>query len=704
MIFSNKPMIGGQIMKVYSSEEIRNIVLLGHGGSGKTTLVEAMAHEVGITKRQGKVEEGNTISDFDKEEIKRGFSINTSCVPIEWQDCKINVLDAPGYFDFVGETKQATRVADSAIIVVSGKSGVEVGTEKAWEYADEMNLPRMIFVTDMDDDNANLNTVLDQLKNHFGKCIAPFHVPIREGEHFIGFVNVVKMEGRKFIKDHIEECGVPEGMEDEIDPVRDMILEAVAESNEDLMEKYFEGTPFTVDEIQDAIHQGVIDGNIVPVLIGSGTNNLGVQVLLNSIVKFMPSPKEEHTTVTGEHPDTGAEIEVVCDLNEPTSALVFKTIIDPYIGKLSLFRVYSGSVKADTQLLNANTEEMERIAHVYALRGKEQIEVSEIRAGDIGAVAKLIDVSTGVTLCDKDRPVKLQGIEFPESLAYRAIVPKTKGDEDKIGSGIHRLMEEDPTIKFILDHENHQELLYGVGGQHLDIIVSKLESKFKVMVDLKKPRIPFRETIKKKVQVRGRHKKQSGGHGQYGDVVMEFEPSGDMEKPYIFEEKIVGGAVPKNYFPAVDKGLAESVKRGVLAGYPVVGIKATLIDGSYHPVDSSEMAFKLAAQNAFKDAMAQATATLLEPIASVTVVVPDQYMGDIIGDLNKRRGRVLGINPNKGKQEIMAEVPMGELYGYSTDLRSLTQSRGMFTQKFERYEEAPREVQEKVMADKEVDE
>ncbi|PKM52347.1 MAG: elongation factor G [Firmicutes bacterium HGW-Firmicutes-7] len=691
-------------MKVYSSEEIRNIVLLGHGGSGKTTIVEAMAHEVGITKRQGKVEEGNTISDFDKEEIKRGFSINTSCIPIEWQDCKINVLDAPGYFDFVGETKQATRVADSAIIVVSGKAGVEVGTEKAWEYAEEMNIPKMIFVTDMDDDNANLNSVLDQLKDNFGKCIAPFHVPIREGEHFIGFVNVVKMEARKFVKDHIEACDVPESMKAEIEPIRDMILEAVAESDEALMEKYFEETPFTLEEIQDAIHQGVIAGNIVPVLIGSGINNLGVQVLLNSIVKFMPSPKEEHTTVIGNHPDTAEEIEVVCDLKEPTTALVFKTIIDPYIGKLSLFRVYSGSVKADTQLLNANTEEMERISHVYALRGKEQIEVSEIRAGDIGAVAKLIDVSTGDTLCDKDHPVKLSGIGFPESLAYRAIVPKTKGDEDKIGSGIHRLMEEDPTIKFILDHENHQELLYGVGGQHLDIIVSKLESKFKVLVDLKKPRIPYRETIKKKVQVRGRHKKQSGGHGQYGDVVMEFEPLEDMEIPYTFQEKIVGGSVPKNYFPAVDKGLAESVKRGILAGYPVVGIKATLIDGSYHPVDSSEMAFKLAAQNAFKDAMNQAGPTLLEPIASINVVVPDSYLGDIIGDLNKRRGRVLGINPTKGKQEIMAEVPMGELYGYSTDLRSLTQSRGMFTQKFERYEEAPREVQEKVIADKSVEE
>lgn len=687
-------------MKIYSSEEIRNVVLLGHGGSGKTTLVEAMAHVVGITKRQGKVEEGNTISDFDKEEIKRSFSISASCIPIEWQNCKINILDAPGYFDFVGEAKQAVRVADSAIIVVSGKSGVEVGTEKAWEYADEMGIPKMVFVTDMDDDNANLKTVLDQLKNIFGKCIAPFHVPIREDEHFVGFVNVVKMEGRRFAKDHVEECNIPDNMDDEIEPIREMILEAVAESDEELMEKYFEGEEFTLEETQSALHKGVIDGSIVPVLIGSGINNTGVQVLLNSIIKYMPSPKEEHTTVSGINPNTNEKVEVICDKEHPTTAFVFKTIIDPYIGKLSLFRVYSGSVKADSYLLNITNEEEERISHVYSLRGKEQIEVSEICAGDIGAVAKFVNVNTGDTLCDKDFPVKLKGVEFPESLSYKAIEPKTKGDEEKISSGIHRLMEEDPTIKLVLDHENHQELLYGIGEQHLDIIVSKLEAKFKVGVNLKKPRIPYRETIKKKVQVRGKHKKQSGGHGQYGDVVMEFEPSGMMETAYVFEEKVVGGSVPKNYFPAVDKGLAESVRKGILAGYPVVGLRATLLDGSYHPVDSSEMAFKLATQIAYKEAMEKATATILEPIATVTVVVPDDYMGDIIGDLNKRRGRVLGINPvNGGKQEINAEVPVGEMYGYSTDLRSMTQGRGHYTQKFDRYEEAPHEIQEKVITD-----
>lgn len=691
-------------MKIYSSEQIRNVVLLGHGGSGKTTLVEAMAHVDGIVKRQGKVEEGNTISDFDKEEIKRGFSINTSCIPLEWQDCKMNLLDAPGYFDFVGEAKEATRVADSAVIVVSGRSGVEVGTEKAWEYADEMEIPRVVFVTDMDDDNASYKKSLEQLKESFGKKIAPFQVPIREGEHFVGFVNVVKMEGRKFVKDHTEKCDIPDSVMAEVEEVREMILEAVAESDEELMEKYFEGEEFTLEEIQTAIHNGVIDGSIVPVLCGSGITNTGVTVLMDSIVKYMPAPKEEHTTVHGVDPDSGEEMEVVCDKDHEASALVFKTIIDPFVGKLSLFRVYSGIIKKDSMLLNVNKEKKEKANHIYVLRGREQIEVDEIRAGDIGAFAKMVDVNTGDTLCDPARPVKLDGINFPESLAYRAVVPTKKGEEEKMTSGIHKLMEEDPTINIIMDTENHQELLYGVGGQHLEIVKSKLLEKFKVEIELNRPKIPYRETIKSKGQVRGKHKKQSGGHGQYGDVVMEFEPSGDRETPFVFAEKVVGGAVPRNYFPAVEKGLADSVDRGALAGYKVVGIKATLIDGSYHPVDSSEMAFKMATIQAFKEAMKVCTPIILEPIATVKVTIPDDYMGDIMGDLTKRRGRVMGMTPIRGKQEVLAEVPMGEMYGYSTDLRSMTQGRGIFTLSFERYDEAPMDVQERVIAERTDDE
>ncbi len=693
-------MIGGIPMKLYSSEQIRNVVLLGHGGSGKTTLAEAMAHVAGITKRQGKVEEGNTISDFDKQEIKRQFSINTSSVPIEWENIKINFLDTPGYFDFVGEVKEGVRVADSAVIVVSGRSGIEVGTEKVWEYADELNIPRIVFVTDMDDDRASFSKVLEQLKTSFGKCIAPFQVPIREGENFAGYVNVVKMKGRRYVKDHVEECPIPDDLQNEIEPVREMIVEAVAESDEALMEKYFDGEEFTPDEIRGALHRGVMDGSIVPVLCGSGLNNAGVKGLLDAIIKYMPSPNEKNSSVNGTKPHTDESVEVVCNQSEPLSVFVFKTIVDPYIGRLSLFRVYSGVLKADSHVLNVNKDETERISHIYVLRGKEQIEVPEIRAGDIGAVAKLSKTSTGDTLCEKGRPVQLQGIDFPESLAVRAVVTKSKGDEDKISSGLHRLMEEDPTIKFVMDHENHQELLYGVGGQHLDVIVSKLDAKFNVGVELKKPKVPYRETIKKKVKVQGKHKKQSGGHGQYGDVHIEFEPSGDREKPFIFEEKIFGGSVPRNYFPAVEKGLQESVRRGVLAGYPVVGIKATLVDGSYHPVDSSEMAFKIATTVAFKKGMLEAGPTLLEPIVDVKVTVPDEYMGDIMGDLNKRRGRVLGMNPVKGKQEIIAEVPLSEMYGYSTDLRSMTQGRGLFTQAFNRYEEAPNDVSKKVIEDK----
>ncbi len=691
-------------MKVYSSEQIRNVVLLGHGGSGKTTLVEAMAHVAGLTNRQGKVTDGNTISDFDKEEIKRGFSINTSCIPIEWKDCKLNILDTPGYFDFVGEAKEATRVADSAIIVVSGKSGVEVGTEIAWEHADEMGIPKMIFVTDMDDDKADIHRILEQLRTSFGKCIAPFQVPIREGEHFTGFVNAVLMKGRRYIEDHVEDCPIPDELHAELDPVREMILEAVAESDEELMEKYFDGEEFTQEEIRTALHKGVVEGSVVPVLIGSGLTTTGVAVLMSAISKYMPAPKEEHSNVMGKQPDTGEEVEVICDKDEKPVAFVFKTIIDPYIGKVSLFRIYAGTISKDDVLYNPSTEELEKIPHIYLLRGKEQIEVDRIQAGDIGAFAKLNAVSTGDTLCDQEEPVVLEGINYPESLAYRAIVPKTKGDEDKIASGLHRLIEEDPTIKVVMDKENHQELLYGVGGQHLEIIVSRLEEKFKVSVDLLKPKIPYRETIKGKVQVRGRHKKQSGGHGQYGDVVIEFEPSGDMDTPVIFEEKIFGGSVPRNYFPAVEKGLQDSVDKGVLAGYPFVGLKATLVDGSYHPVDSSEMAFKIATQNAYKEGVPQAKPTILEPVASVKVTIPDEYMGDIMGDLTKRRGRVLGMNPIKGKQQIEAEVPMGEMYGYSTDLRSMTQGRGAFTLNFSRYEEAPKDVQEKVIAERQDDE
>ncbi|WP_105614232.1 elongation factor G [Vallitalea okinawensis] len=681
-------------MKVYTTDQVRNLALLGHGGVGKTTIAEAMAYVAGMTKRQGRVEEKNTICDFDSEENKRGFSIGASMLPVEWDNNKINVLDTPGYFDFIGEVHQAMRAVDGAVIVVSGRSGVEVGTEKAWEHS--QGVPRMIFVNGMDDDSASMVKVLEELKEKFGKCIAPFQVPIKEDGHFVGFVNVVKMQGRRFVKDHVEKCDIPEGMKDEIAPVREMILEAVAETDEELMEKYFMEEEFTLEEIQSALHGGIAQGEIVPVLCGSAVTNTGIQVLMNSMIKYLPNPVELKATVEAEN-EAGETVEIKCDEQEPVSAFVFKTIADPFIGKISLFRVMSGTLTADTPIINVNKDESERLGHIYVLKGKEQIEVKELRVGDIGAVTKLNYTRTGDTLCEKGHLVKYPPIEYPASLNAMAIVPKSKGDEDKIGTGLHKLMEEDKTIRLVHDHEMHQQLLYGVGEQHLDVIMSKLKTKFKVEIDLIAPKVAYRETIKGKAKVQGKHKKQSGGHGQYGDVHIEFEPSGDLSQPYVFEEKIFGGSVPKNYFPAVEKGLQESVLKGALAGYPVVGVKATLVDGSYHPVDSSEMAFKVATTVAFKKGMEQAKPIILEPIASVKVLVPDEYMGDIIGDLNKRRGRVLGMAPVKGKQEIEAEVPMAEMFSYPTDLRSMTQGHGYFTMDFDRYEEAPHDVQEKVI-------
>ncbi|HOQ17074.1 MAG TPA: elongation factor G [Defluviitaleaceae bacterium] len=684
-------------MKNYSMNQIRNVVLLGHGGCGKTTISEAMLYVSGQVKRQGKVDDGNTVSDYDPEEVKRKVSINTSIIPIEWKDHKINILDTPGYFDFVGEVKQAVRAADSAIIVVSAKSGVEVGTEKAWDYAEEAGLPKMIFINGMDDEHANMNQILEDLREKFGKSIAPFQVPFKENGRFAGFVNVVKMEGRRFVNGTVEPCEVPAGMDDEIAPVRNMILEAVAETSEELMEKYFNEEEFTPEEIDKALHSGVLDGSIVPVLCGSAIDTLGVRVLLNSILSYMPSPAEAKSSVEGKNPKTGETETRKVDENEPTSVFVFKTIVDPYIGRLSIFKVCSGVLKADSVLLNGKKDVEEKLSHIYVLKGKEQIEVSQLCAGDIGAVAKLQETMTGDTLSDLKKPIVYPEIEFPESLLMMAVFPKGKGDEDKMSAGLNRLMEEDPTFRVSLNKETLEQIMYGIGDQHLDVIVSKLKAKYKVEVELKAPTIPYRETIKAKVKVQGKHKKQTGGHGQYGDVWMEFEPSGDLNVPYVFEEKIFGGAVPKQYFPAVEKGLQESVKNGVLAGYPVVGLKATLVDGSYHPVDSSEMAFKMATSIAFKEGLKKAKPVILEPIVRVTVTVPDEYMGDVIGDLNKRRGKILGMNP-KGKYQVVdAEVPLAEMYKYATDLRSMTQARGSFTMEFDRYEEAPMDVQEKVI-------
>ena len=684
-------------MNVYTSEKIRNVVLLGHGGCGKTTLVEAMAYTTGILKRQGKVEEGNTISDYDKEEQKRLFSISTTVVPIIYEDTKINFLDTPGYFDFVGEVEEALAVADAAVIVVSAKAGVEVGTMKAWDFCEKFRLPRIFFVTDMDDDNASYREVVERLTELYGKKIAPFHIPIRENEKFVGFVNVVKMAGRRFTTaSNYEECEIPDYSKENLSKFREVLLDAVAETSEELMDKYFAGEEFTQEEISVALRNNVIDGTVVPVLMGSGFHAQGTTMLLQAIEKYFPDPTR--MSISGKNLKNGEDFAADYDEKKPFTARVFKTIADPFIGKFSLFKVCSGVIKSDSLIYNSEKETEEKVNRLYVLRGKEQIEVGELHAGDIGALGKLSDTVTGDTLATKAVPIAYDRITVATPYTYQRFKTKNKGDDDKVSQALGKLMDEDLTLKMVNDKENRQTLLYGIGDQQMDVAVNKLLTKYKVEIEVMKPRVPFRETLRKKVRVQGKYKKQSGGHGQYGDVHIEFEPSGDMETPYLFEENIFGGSVPKNYFPAVEKGIAECVLKGPVAGYPVVGLKATLVDGSYHPVDSSEMAFKMATIQAFKQGFLEASPVLLEPIASLKVVVPDRFTGDIMGDLNKRRGRVLGMNPVAGgKQQIEADIPISELYGYSTDLRSMTGGSGDFSYEFARYEQAPSDVQQKVI-------
>lgn len=685
-------------MKVYRTDEIRNVVLLGHGGSGKTSLVEAMAYVSGATSRMGKISDHNTISDFDKEEQKREFSISTTLTPIEWEKAKINVLDTPGYFDFVGEVEEAVSAADAAVIAVSGKAGVEVGTEKAWELCDKYNLPRMIYVTEMDMDDASFRGVVQQLTERYGKKIAPHFQPIRENEKLVGYVNVIKNAGRRYTDvGKREECDIPDYCLPNLQILRDALMEAVAETSEDFMERYFEGEEFSVEEIRAAMRMQVMDGSIVPVAMGSNIQAQGVANLLSDIVRFFPSPDKRECA--GFNRKTNEIFEANYNFAKAKSAYVFKTMIDPFIGKYSFVKVCSGVLKGDDVLYNAVAETEEKPGKLYVMSGNKPIEVEELHAGDIGAIAKLNATKTGDTLSTKNTPVMFGKTEYSAPYTYMKYVVKTKGDEDKVSQALARMMVEDVTMKVVNDSENRQTLLYGMGDQHLEVIVSKLAARYKVDVQLETPKVAFRETIRKNSDVDTKYKKQSGGHGQYGHVKMRFEPSGDLETPYVFEECVVGGAVPKNYFPAVEKGLQDSVVKGPVAGYPVVGVKATLYDGSYHPVDSSEMAFKTATVQAFKKGFMEASPVLLEPIANIKVVVPDEYTGDVMGDLNKRRGRVLGMNPlSGGRQEIEADIPMTGVFGYCTTLRSMTGGRGTYSYEFVRYEQAPSDVQEKEIA------
>ncbi len=682
-------------MNVYTSDKIRNVVLLGHGGCGKTTLVEAMAYLSGITSRMGKTSDGNTISDYDKEEQKRQFSIGTSVIPIEWESHKINIFDTPGYFDFVGEVEEAVGAAAGAIIVVSGKAGIEVGTEKAWELCEKYKLPRIIFVTDMDVDNASYRQVVEDLTARYGKKIAPFHLPIRENEKFVGYVNVVSETGNRWTKDgKVEECAIPDYSQANLKICRDALLEAVAETSEDFMERYFGGESFSDAEIRAALRANIIDGSIVPVTMGSSILCQGMYTLLDDIIKYFQSP--DTRKIAGIQMKTSEIYEADYDFSKPKTAYIWKTIVDPFIGKYSLIKVCSGVIKSDDMLFNYDKDIEERISKLYVLQGNKPIEVPELHAGDIGAIAKLTGARTGDTLSTKANPVQYAKTEISKPYTYMRYKAKNKADIDKISGALQKMMHEDLTLRNVNDSENRQTLLYGMGDQHLEIIASKLMNVYKVEIELSKPKVAYRETIKKTSDVESKYKKQSGGHGQYGHVKMKFEPLNDMSKPYEFEQVVVGGAVPKNFFPAVEKGLAESVLKGPLAAYPVVGVKAILYDGSYHPVDSSEQAFKMATIQAFKKGFMEAGPILLEPIATLKVTVPDAYTGDIMGDLNKRRGRVLGMTPvSDGKQIIEAELPMTGLFGYCTVLRSMTGGRGTYEYEFNRYEQAPSDVQEK---------
>ncbi len=681
-------------MKIYEADKIRNIALLGHGGCGKTTLTEAALYTTKVNNRIGKVEDGNVVSDFDKEEIARKISINTSVIPIEWEGHKINFIDTPGYFDFVGEVESAMKVAGGLIILVDATSGIEVGTEKAWDYAEDKGKPTFIFINKMDRENADFEKVLNQLREKFGTKIAPFQIPLGEKENFIGNINIAKMVAKEYDGKTCVEKPIPEDKMAEISDIREMLMESVAESDEDLLEKYFSGEEFTQEEIQEGLRKGIVSGDIVPVICGATLNNIGIHSLLNMINDYSPSPADMPPK-QGKRPHSDEVVERTLEDGEPFSAQVFKTIADPYMGKISIFKVISGSLKGDMEILNASKDEKERIGGLFLLRGKNQIEVDQVKAGDIAAVAKLQYTQTGDTLCSIDDPVVYSGIDFTPPQLILAVEPKSRGDEEKIGSGLQRLAEEDPSFVFERNAETKQTLIRGQGELHIRVITSKLKNKFGVEVELSDAIVPYRETIKGKSDVQGRHRKQSGGHGQYGDVKIRFEPA---KTEFEFEEEIFGGAVPRAYIPAVEKGLQECLESGVLAGYPVVNIKAILYDGSYHEVDSSEMAFKIAASLAFRKGMEAAKPVLLEPIMKVDVKVPEEFMGDIMGDLNKRRGRILGMEPHmKGLQLVTAEVPQAEMFKYAIDLRSMTQAKGNFVMEFARYEEVPPMISEKVV-------
>ncbi len=681
--------------------DIRNICLLGHGGSGKTSLVESMLYITGVTDRLGKTADGNTVCDYDPEEVKRQISISLAMTPITYNGVKINVMDTPGNFDFAGEMQSGVRAAEVGVLVCASKDGLSVGAERCWKYLKEQKKPCIVYISKEDEENANFSTTLDALREKLSKSIAPVVAPIwDENKRTIGIIDVLNKKAYKMPenkKGKREEIPIPDSKMKVVDELYGQLMEAVAETTEENMEKFFAGESFTKEEIMTGLKVGMHEGTLAPVVCGSALTGLGTEMLLSTIVDLVPGPlempAEEAMDESGEN-----AVEVKRDPNGPTAAIVFKTISDQY-GKYSLVKVISGKITGDMNLYNPATGKTEKLGRLYTIKGKKNEEVKEIACGDIGAIAKMDRLKTGDTLCDPKNVVRLAPVQFAEPCYSRAIAPKTRGQDEKVGTGLIRLNEEDPTFSVVNNAETHQVVVSGAGDIQIDVLVSKLKSRFGVEAELDTPRVAYREKIRKQVRKQGRHKKQTGGSGQFGDVHIVFEPQ-DEQEDMIFAEQVFGGSVPKNFFPAVEKGLREACSHGVLAGYPMVFLKATLVDGSYHPVDSSEIAFKTAAQLAYKAALPEASPVLLEPIGELKVTIPDSYMGDIIGDLNKRRGRVMGMTPTGGGDQVVeAEVPMAEMMTYAIDLRSMSQSRGSFTFHFVRYEECPPAAQEKAIAE-----
>ncbi|MDO5124928.1 MAG: elongation factor G [Ruminococcus sp.] len=688
-------------MENYDSTKIKNIAIAGHAGSGKTSLTEALLFKSGITDRLGKIAEGNTVSDFNAEEIKRKSSIYTSLASLKKDEFKINLLDTPGLFDYESGMVEGIAASNCVMITVSGKSGVKVGTHKAYDYAVEHGKPRMFVVTKLDDENANFNNVLTELKSEFGPTVCPVVVPVIADRKIVSYVNLIEMKAYKYddngnaVETDMPTAEVSDKMGYRIDGLIEAVSEAVAETDEELFEKFFSGEAFTQKELIDGIHKGMNEGIITPVTCVSSTTLAGIDMLLKEISLLLPAPSDSEVKMAED--ENGDAFEVRCDANEPLSAFVFKTVADPFVGKMSYIKIMSGVLSSNKEVVNATTGETEKVGKLMTLCGKKQIEVTQAGCGDI-VVATKMNVNTNDTICDPARVVKFEAIKFPKPCYKMAVKAKSQGDESKISNAINRLLEEDMSLAYSQDESTLEQIISGLGEQHLVSSLAKLKNDFGVEVELSVPKIAYKETIRKKVKVQGKHKKQSGGHGQYGDVWIEFEPC--ISDELIFEEKVFGGAVPKNFFPAVEKGLQECVKKGVLAGFPVVGLKAILVDGSYHPVDSSEMAFKMAATIAYKEGLPQAEPMLLEPIGSLVVTVPDENTGDMIGELNKRRGRVLGMTPaeKNGLTEITAEVPMSEMADFTMLLRQMTQGRGLFTLEILRYDQLPSNLVAEVIA------